>query len=357
MLDSKKRLDVRVVDNSTIWEIITSPEDIEDVKGYWVQFPTQYQLFGVGAKGEKVPLQEYIVRNMPPDSLIGLKANVDENEKRGRSDLLPGLAILAYNDDFIRAKVLRAIMESSYVWDVEVQTGDSTDVDREAGKETNFPPPGSSYFHNAGIKRTLSGFSGAASSGISGVGEEIINQYSLAVEVPKEFFGSAGHTNKASALTATAPFTKSIQFYQKEDETFLRRFIKWWLVASGRPANSKFEVIYPEIAPADMDKKVQTIVLAQTNGYLAKETAATLTAKEINYTTFDWQAEKAKIDAEKKEEMNSDPVMGILPNQHKPSSGLPPLPAMPGKGLNPQGAGPGTGPPSSDDALPGSGMQ
>ena len=36
---------VRAIDPSTVWEIVTDPEDIENVYYYHQQFATQYQVF------------------------------------------------------------------------------------------------------------------------------------------------------------------------------------------------------------------------------------------------------------------------------------------------------------------------
>ena len=331
VIDNQGKLHIRSVDPATIWDIVTNPSDIEEVHGYHVQYPTQYQLFTKGTDGTEFPTTEYILDLMPAESLIHLKWNVQENEKRGRSDLLSGLPILSYNDDFIRAKVLRAIQEASWVWDVELTEGDQTDVDRESQKETNYTQPGSSYFHTSGIKRKLEGFAGAASTGISGIGEEIINQFALAVGTPKDFLGTAGHSNRASALTATEPFTKHIQTRQHEMEWLIRRLVNIQADALGIP-DPKFEVIFPEITPADMLQKVQALAICQTSKWFAPETCAIMAAAELNNTSFDWDEEKAKID----ENDAHDALTNALYKPGQPTSGpggAPTTPKLPGSGM------------------------
>lgn len=357
-----KKLNVRSIDNSTIWDYVTNPEDIYEVYGYWVQFTTQYQLFTKGTEGKEQLYTEYVMRMMPPDSLIHVKSNVEENEKRGRSDLLAALPMFSYNDDYIRAIVLRAILEATYVWDVEVQTGDDSDVQREAAKEGNFPPPGSSYFHNAAIKRNLTGFSGATGAN-SGRGEDIIDQVSIATGVPGEFLGQAKHSNKAAALTATAPFTKHIQSCQKELEVLIRKLVKFYATANGKP-KAKFEIIFPEIAPADMLQKIQALVLAQTSDYYSKERTSTMVAKELNDTTYDYEEEKEKIDAEKQKAMEDNPMVTALYGEpHKPGGPATPMAPKPKVAPVP-GAGIGAGkidektngPVAKSDDLSGSGI-
>lgn len=359
-----KKLDVRGIDNATIWDYVTNPEDIYEIYGYWMQYTTQYQLYTKGTEGPEQAYTEYIMRMMPPDSLIFMKTNCDENEKRGRSDLLAALPYFAYNDTYIHSLVQRAILEANFVWDVEIQTGDNTDVAAEAAKEKNYPPSGSSYFHNSAVKRQLIAFNGAAASGTNQRGEEIVTQISMATGVPKEFLGESGHSNKAAALTATAPFTKHIQTCQKEDEVMMRKLVRFWTAANGRP-NAKFEVIYPEIAPADMLQKIQALVLAETSKYYSKSRAATMVAKEFNDTTYDYETEKELIEKQDQEDQQKQDA-SLYGNPHQPGQPaqtgqagiVPPMPPkVPGAGM---GAGSPSektiGPPGMGDALKGAGI-
>jgi hypothetical protein len=360
-----QKLSVRSIDNGTVWEIITNPEDIYEVHGYWVQFTTQWQLFTKGADNTEQRYTEYVIRNMQPDSLIHMKINCDENEKRGRSTLLAAFPYLSYFDSYLHALVQRAIMEASFVWDVEVQTGDDTDVQREAQKEGNFPPTGSSYFHNSSIKRELIGFTGAAgSTGANARGEEIVTAVSACTGVPKEFLGYAGQTNKASALTATAPFTKRIQVCQKQVEVLIRHLVMFFAKANGRK-HPKFEIIFPEIAPADMLQKIQALVLAETSKYYSKSRAATMVAKEFNDTTFDYETEEKLIDQQDAKEAADAATQNTLFGQPHggptgPQAPMPPAPPkIPGAGILPSAGGPAekvNGPTGANDQLGGSGL-
>ena len=358
------KLRVRSIDRSTIWDQVTNPEDIYDIHGYWVQFTTQYQLFTQGTDGVKQPYTEYVMRMMPPESIILSKRNVDENEKRGRSDLIAALGVSSYYDDALRAAVTEQILRSSYVWDVEVQFGDQTDVDAEARKEGNFPKPGSSWFHTSSIQRKLVNAQGVSGSGKSNATQETVSAFAVASGVPEEFFGMAGQSNKAAALTGTAPFVKDTQVNQKLFEVeVLRPLVNFWLNGTNRKG-MRFEVIFPEIAPADMYTKIQAIVLAQTSGYYSVETAATMTSKELNDTTFDFLDEKQKMDQEKAAAaVDSATEKNLYLGDHAapavatPGSPSQPKPiAQPGAGLPKLAQNKVTGPPGADDKLDGSGV-
>ncbi len=356
-----KKLRVRSIDRSTIWDQVTNPEDIYDIHGYWVQFTTQYQLFTQGTDGTKQPYTEYVMRMMPPESIILTKRNVDENEKRGRSDLIAALAVASYYDDSLRAVVMEQILRSSWVWDVEVQFGDQSNVDAEARKASNNPPPASTWYHTSSIKRTLVNPQGLSGSGKTNATTEAVSGFAVACGVPEEFFGMAGQSNKAAALTGTAPFVKDTQINQKlfEVEIF-RPLVNFWLKNTGR-AGMKFEVIFPEIAPADMYTKIQAIVLAQTSEYYSKESAGTMTAKELNDTTYNYDDEKAKMDKEKAASLQDTATeQGMFPGDHPapPAGNKPPVIPQPGAGLPKlaQGGNKVTGPPGADSQLDNSGV-
>ena len=359
-------LRVRSIDRSTIWDIVTNPEDIYDIHGYWVQFTTQYQLFTKGADGVNVPYTEYIMRMMPPNSIIQLKRNVDENEKRGRSDLIAALGAISYYDDTVRAYVMRVLGEAQWVWDYEINFGDQTDVDAEALRDSNNPPTGGKWFHTSSIKRTLSGLEASKSQGKAGVTQEILGAFAVASGVPEEFFGMAGQSNKAAALTGTAPFVKQTQVDQKLFEGGVRKLINFWLEATGNKG-AKFECIFAEIAPADMYTKIQAIVLAQTSGSSSVQRAGTMTAKELNDTTYTYETEKALMDKEKAANLTDQATeTALFPGGHPAPTGDTP-PAAPGRPTQPKkvpipGAGlpklkdSVTGPPGAGDALDSSGV-
>jgi hypothetical protein len=91
-------------DPSTIWEIVTDPENISDIAYYHQQYNTQYQLYAT----KQDPVSKYIINQLPPELIIHGKVNVTPYEKRGRSDLLAPLLYFKYYEDFMQAKLIRA---------------------------------------------------------------------------------------------------------------------------------------------------------------------------------------------------------------------------------------------------------
>ncbi len=116
----------QLIDPSTVWDIITDPDDIKNVYYYYQSYPTAYQMFtGFKVKGapgsEKVPGQEYIIRELPAYKVLHHRGNCVSNEKRGRSLLFPILGWLKRIRDLYNAIVIRQWLLSCFIWDDTVK--------------------------------------------------------------------------------------------------------------------------------------------------------------------------------------------------------------------------------------------
>jgi len=133
------RLSVRSLDPSTCWEVVTDPEDIEKVYYYHFQWPSQYQIWTAG----NIPVSQYFIQQIPPTNIQHAKINVSSMEKRGRSELLPGMAWLKRFDNLYDGRTLKAVLEANLVWIITVK-GDQADVDalKSSQDVMEMPPPG-----------------------------------------------------------------------------------------------------------------------------------------------------------------------------------------------------------------------
>ena len=105
------QLRIRLIDPSTIWEVVTAPTDIETVFFYHQQYATQYQIMS-----KNIPVSEYIINQIPAHEVLHVKVNAVSNEKRGRSDLFPIFGLLKQLRDYMKARVVRGILQTSMVW-------------------------------------------------------------------------------------------------------------------------------------------------------------------------------------------------------------------------------------------------
>ena len=296
----------RSFDPSTIWEIVTDPEDIGNIKYYHQQYNTQYQIFST----KDAPVSKYIINQLPPELVLHTKVNVTSYEKRGRSDLLAVLLYFKYYEDYMTAKLLRAKNEAAFIWDVEID-GSDEDVSNYINSTQNIQdvPPGSENVHNKAIKRTA--IAPALSRGTSDqTAQDILSYVAMGVSIPANYmgtFGQSGNT-KAGALVATEPVAKKMLERQLKMEVLIRRVVKDVLVDAGKnPADPKykFEVNFPEILEEDRSAKIQDLVIAKQEQVMSHQTFSYIVAKELKITKYDYEDEQAKI----KKEMKENPML------------------------------------------------
>jgi hypothetical protein len=205
----------RVIDPSTCWEIVTDPEDIEKVYYYHFQWPTPYQLWTAG----NIPISKYIIQQIPPTNVQHVKINVSSMEKRGRSDLLPGMPWLKRFDDFYNGATLKEVLQANLVWRVKVK-GDQADIDAlKANPElTILPPPGGVWLENESVELSpLSASVQPAVRGGSSVGQQIAAIFATSINMPSEYFNIEGTSGgaRATALVRTDPAVKTIEDRQQ----------------------------------------------------------------------------------------------------------------------------------------------
>lgn len=309
-------------DPSTVWEIVTDPEDISDIKYYHQQYNTQYQLYGT----KDAPISRYIINQLVPESVIHTRINVTSYEKRGRSDLLGALLYFKYYEDYIQAKLSRAKNEAAFIWDVSI---DGSDEDVQAyinnTQDITDVPPGSENVHNKAITRTpLSPKFGKA--GGDEIAQDILSYVAMSVSIPVNYFGTYGTSGntKAGALVATEPVAKKMIERQDKIEKLLRRIVIAVLTDAGLDPKTKFEINFPEILEEDRSAKIQDLVIAKQENVISHETLSNIVAKELKISTYDYDEEQKKIVKESK-----NPLFNPI---------LPPLGTDPG--LTQDGQGP-----------------
>ncbi len=208
--DPEKGLtDYRMIDPSTVWEIVTDAEDIQKVFYYHQQYSTPMQQYV--NNGQQI--SKYIIRQIPANDVLHMKLNVSKYEKRGRTDLFSVLGWLKRLKDLMNARVIKGQLEAAFVFDIEIKGGDAQVAQATMQLPDAFKP-GSNWVHNANaqMKPVASGIKANESQPDVAA---LINLIAVGFGVPAQFLGESGKGAKAGALLATEPGTKRFEKRQR----------------------------------------------------------------------------------------------------------------------------------------------
>ncbi len=287
---------VRLLDPSSIWEIVTFPEDIERVLNYTLVFPTQYQIYSGVEAGKSVPGSKWIYQQIPADEIFHYKVNVVSNEKRGRSDLFPAIGYLKRLRDSVTSETVRTQKQSA--WGIDT-TIDGNDGDMRAYAQSQkalgtIPQDGSEFIHSTKVKREMLEPKGM-SSGSTSTFEWNLSMVSMATGLPVHWFGThlSNATTKASAMTATEPVIKMMEnrreVYRRMIQDMGCRLFKMFGITDS------VDVTFPELVAQDRGAKLKDLALCEEQKWLSQERCAKIAAKEMGVDDFDWEKEKADI--------------------------------------------------------------
>jgi len=273
------------IDPSTVLEIVTEPDDIERVYYYHVQYPTQYQTY----VRDGVKSSDYILRQVPADQVLHVKINSVSNEKRGRSELLPVLGWLKMLRDYITWDAIKKRNESAFTWDVKID-GSADDVAAFQAKSQGqpLPQPGSEYIHNAAVTRTPITPTIARAS-VANTADWILAMIANGAGIPMGYFATPAEvaTTRASALIQTEPVARAIKSRQVIWERVLIRL--------AARIGLEIEVVFPELYPENRADKLNQLRLAETQGWLSRQTAAEMASRELGITAYDYDTEARKV--------------------------------------------------------------
>ena len=282
----------RLIDPSVIWEIVTYPEDITRVLYYQWVAPTQYQIYTAGT----VPSTKFIFQQIPAEQVMHFKVNCVSNEKRGRSDLFPVLGYFKRLRDSINYQIAALQRASAWSIDTTIQ-GSQADIDSYVSDVANagIAPAGSEFVHTDKIKRDYLGNEGGRGGANSPSFEWTLSMIAAGLGIPVSYFGTTvgGHSTRASALVATEPVAKLFEMRQQQLERILHKL--WVRVIHRVYPGAKCEITFPEIIIQDRSQKLKDLALAETQGWVSKETAANIAGRELQITSYDYEKERAKI--------------------------------------------------------------
>ena len=160
-------------------------------------------------------------------------------------------------------------------------------------------PAGSEFIHTKKVTRQFLSNS-AGKGGQSEAFEWALSMIASATGIPLQYFGThlSNSGTRASALVSTEPVTKKFEMRQKIYEKALRDMVKRLFKKFGVAPSTEFEITFPEIVTEDRSSKLKDLQAAQANGWISRERAAEIAAKELGVTKFEYKKEREKIEIE-----------------------------------------------------------
>jgi hypothetical protein len=301
--DGAGAIDFNALDPQTIWEVITSGENVGQVYYYLQRYPTRYQMDSAGVPDAQV---RYIDRTLGASEVNHVKINADAHDVRGRSDIFPALGWAKRLRDYADAEVQKSQAHAAYQWAIKV-AGGSADISRIAGLiPSGRPQPGATFVMND--KVDVSGVNSGANAGTSGNGstyELLLNQIALAFGIPKDYFGVSSRGSRATALVAADPASKK---FEDRQNIIKSQIVEPLIAAAIDEARSKgllsdvkdwsWRATFPAIIKADAQVRAQLLEDARANGAISHKTYAEEMVGELDLDDYDFDEEDEQIVAE-----------------------------------------------------------
>ncbi|MDD5081761.1 MAG: hypothetical protein PHU08_00165 [Dehalococcoidales bacterium] len=218
-LGSQGQATIRTVDPMEITEIITNPDDIEDVKYYKREWATPQSVQKVGyyrsfrnEKDEATPDSTGTSRQSTEDAFI-YHLTYNTTGQRGLPLLLPALDWIKLYRQFLASRVAVMLALARFAWKAKVQGGAAAVASAKAVYNEQTPAAGSVAIENMGADlqpiKTDSGASQAYQDG-----RMIKLQVAAATGWPEQYFGDVSTGNLATAKTVELPVKKMCESYQ-----------------------------------------------------------------------------------------------------------------------------------------------
>jgi hypothetical protein len=301
--DAPWGLKVRQIDPSTVWEVITDPDDCENEFYLHQQYPTRYQWY----VDLPVPTIKFIIRQVPSLLYYHMKINSTAGEVRGRSELFAILGWLKRLKEFASDRVIRNKMGNLFVLDVAVE-GDASAVEQAKQQFAGPPTPGSFFIHNKAAE--LKGVaSEIGASEMQGDWELLLTVISMGAGLSQEYLGMGSKGGKAQALVGTEPDIKTFEDYQELMEQFFLQDSQRVFTRHKergeipRDVEISVEITYPALAEENRSEKLKDLAFGESMSWWSHRRVASASAKEMQMTSYDYDEEQQQIAEEDAQKM------------------------------------------------------
>jgi len=256
-LGAKGEAKIRLIDPLEITEIITNPDDKEDVRYYRRQWTDttntphdDYYRSTTNIKNVAAPSLGKASVQKTDDALI-YHLTYNTISQRGNPLLLPALDWIKQYRRFLASRVAVMLAYARFAWKTKVKGGQAAVDAIKAKTDKQVIAAGSNQIENMGVDMTpIKTESGASSA--SQDARMIKLQICAAVGIPEQYFGDISTGNLATAKTVELPLIKMFQSYQQIwSDTY--KDINEVVLAHDKVSEDKWyvDMDFPAISPVD----------------------------------------------------------------------------------------------------------
>jgi hypothetical protein len=264
-LGSNGTATIRWIDPLEITEIITNPEDKEDIRYYKRDWSdpqgkphTSIYRSSTNMKDEAaLDNQSKSVRKT--DDAIIYHLTFNTISQRGNPLLLPALIWMKYNTRFLASRIAVMLALAKFAWKSKVKGGQVAVNAIKAKTDDKEIAAGSHLVENLGSETTPIKTETGASAAYQD-GRMIKLQIAAAVGIPEQYFGDISIGNLATAKTVELPMMKMFQSYQAIwNDTY--QDIDEIILEHNNISPEKWYIDrdFPKIAPADVQQAAQAL--------------------------------------------------------------------------------------------------
>lgn len=265
-LGAQGQATIRRIDPLEITEIVSDPDDVEDVRYYkrdWSstagQSKTAYYLSFSNLE-DKATLDSSGKSVSKTEDAIVYHLAINTIGQRGNSTLLPVIDWIKLYRQFLASRVAIMLALARFAWKVKVKGGATAVSDAKGAYQDQTPAAGAVAIENMGADlqpiRTDSGARNAYEDG-----RQIKLQIAAGVGIPEQYFGDISIGNLATAKTVELPMMKMFQSYQATWADAYDDINQMVLVHNSVPEDARYiDMDFPPITPADESEMAKNIV-------------------------------------------------------------------------------------------------
>ena len=252
---------IRWIDPLEITQIITDPDDKEDIRYYkreWVD--TQGKSHDAIYRDWTNQKDKAAGKIKKTEDALIYYLNVNTTGQRGNPLLLPALLWMKYYNRFLSSRIAIMLALAKFAWKTKVKGGQTAVNAIKAKTHEQEVAAASTILENLGSDTTPIKTETGAQNAYQD-GRQIKLMIFASVGIPEQYFSDISTGNLATAKTVELPLQKMFQSYQAVWADTYKDINNIVLKHNGIPEDKWYvDLDFPPIAPADVTQAAEALV-------------------------------------------------------------------------------------------------